>query len=859
MHRRFAYLSVFLFLALLTPPAARGEAPRLDRYGDPLPHGVVVRLGTERLTLVNDASDLTFSPDGGRLAAYDGEKQIRIWEVRSGKELFRIQAPSIGGVPGGLTFSPDSKALAMCYHDATVRVWDAATGKELHRFPRSAKQITSLLFSPDGRTLFAGSADQPLVFWDLAGGGKTRKIGDLPNSRLVALSRDGKTITIGSGVREGREWTFARWDTAGGKELGRHTLTLSGKWTGELSPDGGILAWPEEDGKSITLFDPLTGRQLAQAQGSDSPGNIVFSADGTVMTCRSNDGIVRVWDAATGKVRARFQAMSTKINVVALSSDGKRLALAGRADRAIHVWDVAAGRELHSFIGHRSGPLSVAFLKDGKEIVSTSRDNVFHVPNFNEGGDWSLRRWDAATGAELAVTGNNPRGEVRYASFSADGRRLATVIHDGTLHLWDVESGKEIRTWNVPTRALTTWWKDDKGRKIVHKTPYLEINDLEFSPDDKTIFAPWAKIYRWETATGRELPAFVVPGMSWISSRLPSPDGQTLLVWDLGGSRPGRAALLDASSGKVRRWLAGIPVGHGMAFSPDGRTIAAPEGEVVSLWEVASGRSRGKLAVPRGTYAVAISVDGRFLAFGGAPGSPVSLWDLATGQIVGRLREDCGFVHSLVFAPDGSRLAVAGLSSTVLICDVAALCGKKNMAEITQNITPSAKELEELWAELCVADAASAYRAIRRLALTGPRGADFLKTRLKGDKPPDARRIAQLIADLDSDQFATREKASEELQKLGIRAEPALRRTLEGKVSAEARSRINHLLEALGTSQGQRPSAHLLWLRAVEALEANGNNEARQVLAELAEEAPDSQLAGEAKASLSRLRSRQRQ
>ena len=171
----------------------------------------------------------------------------------------------------------------------------------------------------------------------------------------------------------------------------------------------------------------------------------------------------------------------------------------------------------------------------------------------------------------------------------------------------------------------------------------------------------------------------------------------------------------------------------------------------------------------------------------------------------------------------------------------------------------SAEDLERLWIELSGADGARAYRAIRQLGLTGPRGAVFLKTRFKGDKPPEERRIAQLIDDLDDDKFATREKASAELEKLGIRAATALRRTLEGEVSAEVRSRVKRLLERLDVPPGSPPSHELIRLRAIEALEANGSKEARQALAELSEADTDAQLAQEAKASLARLRSRRAQ
>jgi dipeptidyl aminopeptidase/acylaminoacyl peptidase len=357
-------------------------------------------------------------------------------------------------------------------------------------------------------------------------------------------------------------------------------------------------------------------------------------------------------------------------------------------------------------------------------------------------------------------------------------------------------------------------------------------------------------------ATGRELPAFEIEGMpldySWC---LPSPDGRTLVVSRAGG-RDSPVLLLDAVSGKVKQRLKlGLWWPTNSAFSPDGRTLAFVYRGDVLLWEVASGRSRGRLPVPQGNYTLAFSPDGRFLAVGSTDEeSPLCLWSLATGQVVGRLRDHHEPVTQLAFSPDGSRLAtMGGVTPIVLVCDVAELIGKKKIEEIAKSTAPSAEELKGLWVELSGADGARAYHAIRRLGLSGPRGVAFLKGRLKGDKPPDEQRIARLIADLDDDKFARREKATAELEKLGLRAEPALRRTLEGEASAEARSRVKRLLERLGTLGEPPPAPELIRLRVVEALEANGTQEARQALAELSEHATEEQLRQEAKASLERL------
>jgi hypothetical protein len=254
------------------------------------------------------------------------------------------------------------------------------------------------------------------------------------------------------------------------------------------------------------------------------------------------------------------------------------------------------------------------------------------------------------------------------------------------------------------------------------------------------------------------------------------------------------------------------------------------------------------------TFDLAFSPDGRFLAVSAGPEASVTLWDLTAGEAVGRLEGDCGRVESLAFSPDGSRLAVAGYSPAALVCDVAALCGKTRGKMVFKTTEPTAEELEGLWAELAGADGARAYRAVRRLGTAGPRGAVFLRKRLKGGAiGPDERRIARLIADLDHDDFAAREKASTELETIGPRAEPALRRALEGEVSAEVRTRVKRLLERLRSPEGQPPPPELVRLRVLEALEANGTPEARKVLAELAAGPADSPTTQEAKASLQRL------
>ena len=187
-----------------------------------------------------------------------------------------------------------------------------------------------------------------------------------------------------------------------------------------------------------------------------------------------------------------------------------------------------------------------------------------------------------------------------------------------------------------------------------------------------------------------------------------------------------------------------------------------------------------------------------------------------------------------------------------LVCDVAALCGKKELGQLAQLPAPAAEELEGLWADLAGADGARAYRAVRRLAAAGPRGAAFLVGRLKGGPAPEEGRIARLVASLDSDDFATREKASRRLAEWGERAVPGVRKRLDKAESEEVRKRAHVFLDRFdpATLKPER----LRRLRAVELLEGIATPAAREVLSGLAKGAAEAPLSREAAAALERLR-----
>ena len=168
---------------------------------------------------------------------------------------------------------------------------------------------------------------------------------------------------------------------------------------------------------------------------------------------------------------------------------------------------------------------------------------------------------------------------------------------------------------------------------------------------------------------------------------------------------------------------------------------------------------------------------------------------------------------------------------------------------------PTAKELDKLWDDLDSSDARAAYGAFVGLIAAPKQAVPLLEKHLLGGAAPtaDEKRVARLIAELDADEFAAREKATDELEKMGQAVVPALRKALLGGPSLEVRRRIDRLLEKLAPP----PAPALVesrGSRAVRVLEQVGTADARQLLEKLVKESPE--LSKEAKGALERLSKR---
>jgi dipeptidyl aminopeptidase/acylaminoacyl peptidase len=381
-------------------------------------------------------------------------------------------------------------------------------------------------------------------------------------------------------------------------------------------------------------------------------------------------------------------------------------------------------------------------------------------------------------------------------AYSADSRLLAAWCQEKsiTLILFDAVAGKELRRLTLPG------------------TPMPFLYGLSFSPDGKTLAAASGThlaVHLWDTATGNPLSGMDRHG-GGLTCLAFSADGRSLAI----GCIDRTLTVWETSTGRVRRKMQHGDIPTSVAFSADGRVLAsATNGSYVN----ADNKDRCK----------------------------IRLWDAVNGKELRRLEGHRGGVYGLAFSPDGTYLASASTDTTVL------LWGPKSWAGAglpARKLTE--KQLAALWADLDGMGAARAYQAIGTLAAAPEQALAWLRGKLRPVAAADAGRTAKLLAALDNQRFAVREKAQKELAGLGAAVEVALRRALKKDLTPETRLRVERLLAEIERAQ------RLRGLRALELLEQIATPEARKMVAALANGEPEAWLTQEAKGSLRRLLTR---
>jgi RNA polymerase sigma factor (sigma-70 family) len=805
-------------------PATPKPAVRTDHEGVPLPAEALARVGSSRMRHGRVLRSVSFSPDGTLLSS-SGLGVVRVWQAATGKLVWQASLADGGRVPDGF-FSADGKTV-VAVDGQTCRWLDARTGREVESCDsKIPKELHFARLAPHGEMIgvFSQLRGGDLVVYDLPSGRERfRKKADGQWDRDSAFSADGRMVATleylgGRAIQPARVRLF---DTFTGQVLGKFDPGVVCRGAA-FAPDGKKLVLHDREKRFVVRNVP-DGKVLHTADVAVVHVYVVaFAPDSASVVVGSGDLDDVQIELSTGKELQRYRTYPTTTSL-AFSPDGKGLVV-GTFDGSISQWDLVTGRRLAASVDRVRVPGPLRFTEGGRilrvwdDALTTldwrSRREIKRVPIPQQGGSW-----------DLAV--------------SPEGSRIAGTISAGKLGVWDTASGDELRMIDTPLVSQLG------GRPA-------------FSPDGKTLYISEQKgpLHAVDVATGRELPAFDKKERQ-THLLVVSPDGRQLATTEHPGDRR-EITVLDPATGREIHHLLPRPDKvrtTAMTFSPDGRYLAAVGGEAgmvtgkgdgfIALWDVRNGDEKFAVTgLTDGLLCMAYSTDGRLLATGGADGT-VRLWEVATGKERHRFAGHDGWVYGIALSPEGRFVAASSPDAPIFVWDVEGTEGK------LPSQTPfSAGDKADLWKALDGADAAAAFAAMRQLLGRPGRAVALLRERLRPAAEVDDKDIQRLLRDLDSDAFAEREKAAADLRAVADRAEAALRKALQDNPSAEARRRIEAVLESAGPAAAERRRE----VRSVEVLERIGTAEARELLTSLAGGAKYALLTREARAAVGRLK-----
>lgn len=601
----------------------------------------------------------------------------------------------------------------------------------------------------------------------------------LDNS-LCALSPDGKTVAAAALQAGGEDMSIRIFDTTSGKQIREidNDQPLLGL---AFSPDGRFLAVGTQ--QRIELWKADDGEEVRLFAGSDN-GNyrlLTFSPDGKMLAAISSEAdTVHIWETASGKERA-----SISCGTHAAPPFGGMVRIGrGGMRAALFLRANAAGAVVGEDMTF-DGTLALAFSPDSRLLAISKQDSAVHL-------------WDLQTDRELPpLTGF--RGQVSALAFSLDGKELMAVDTEGM-----------GRTWRMA--AL-------RRNRDIRLAP---LDDAEFAElwDDLTEQDAF-RLYR----ARRHLVSDPKRSVPLLSRHLaPVPVGDTARIQQL------IKDLSSPNAGKRRKAMTELRTKHGEAALGALLEANGGGGNAVMI-----GANIAAAMAPGGDNQAAVLLLQKLQA---KYHTPEHQRAAVAAQILGEIGtpEARQMLAKLAKGAAGAELTTAAKAAL----DRLSAAGKR-----ARPASP-----EQSWADLGSGDAKQAFQAMCRLAATPEQAAARLRKELKPAPIIEDKEIAALLDKLGSDDFQVREQATEELTKIGERALPAMKKALVGGVALEARKRLERLVEQ-AAAQSSAPLLRIL--RAIEVLEHMDRAESRDILHALSSGAPESVVTREAKASLQRL------
>lgn len=441
---------------------------------------------------------VAFTADGRHFAAAFSRHTVKIWETATGKEIRTLQGEGKGIT--AIAFSPDNRSMASASWNVNqqrgvwgiVEIWDFETGESTKKLEYGAKPLVSIQYSPDGKLLAVGSweVQDTVALWQVGDWSRPFLLESEKDDVYKALqsltfSPDSKLLAAG-----GKDSVVRIWDVESRKRLfsmGDHTKFVNGV---AFSADGKTLASVSTD-QTVRLWDVATGKVKRTMHGHTKAVNaVMFSPDGSKIFSASSDRTVRVW--ATMEKKPEMVKLDGSAYGLAFSPDA-RLAVSAAWLGKIRVWDAETRREIDSWQAHKSSANAAAFSRDGKRLATVGNDGLIKI-------------WDFSTRKELKTLEEVKGNQLIAIGFCGSGYQVISISAPGTAKIFDAETGNVVNTFahekgvsvahcSADGKIAATGgndgsviiWDAQTGKQIFKLNPHRsKIMALAFSPDGKS-------------------------------------------------------------------------------------------------------------------------------------------------------------------------------------------------------------------------------------------------------------------------------------------------------------------------------------------------------------------------------------
>jgi eukaryotic-like serine/threonine-protein kinase len=543
-----------------------------------------------------------FNATGTRLATLKDDLAAMLWDAESGRLITRC-----GGADcpcEDFVFSPDGSRLAavsrMSAELREVFIYDTVDGRlccTVSTTPRQEWGDAIMLFTPDGGRLITSCNANELLVWNVADGGLLARLpGHDSNVIAAAISPDGRRIasgTVGGHIHVWNADSYTCEQTLIGHTAAVSSLAFRDDATlASGSLDGTVRFWPSTAAEPLAVLPGIRGMSAA-----------VFRPDGRQLAVAPRDhGGIQIWDPrAVQRIHTLIDTSDT-VRQIAYSPDGSLVAaafLSPRQDGDVCVWQADSGKLLWTLGGHAEGAVAVAFSPDGTRLLTTSGNGMVMV-------------WDVRTGRQQMARHSGFRAVIlrSVAVFGLGGSRVACSTHE----LLDSDTGNAVAT--LPLQG--------------------QVTCLATSPDGRKLATGVAMgaVHLNDFTTGNRLASFIGHN-GFVRALAFSSDGGRLLTGTQDGTVRLWDARQDGEIGdEIKSFVGHEGAVESVAFTPDGRRIitAATDG-TVRIWSAVQGREL--LALPgQRDYpkACAMSPDGTLLVTAVDDGSP-RIWGLSNAEV----------------------------------------------------------------------------------------------------------------------------------------------------------------------------------------------------------------------------------